>query len=76
MAIMNRMSEMEEKSREANNGNILFTEAESAEYRSLVDESAGLSARLRNMVSGKEAEMLKEREDLGAKLRERIKECS
>lgn len=28
------------------------------------------------MVSGKEAEMLKEREDLGAKLRERIKECS
>ena len=76
MAIMNRMSEMEEKSREANNGNILFTEAESAEYRSLVDESAGLSARLRNMVTGKEAEMLKEREDLGAKLRERIKECS
>ena len=76
MAIMNRMSEMEEKSREANNGNILFTEAESAEYRSLVDESAGLSARLRNMVSGKEAEMLKEREDLGAKLRERIKECA
>ena len=76
LAIMNRMSEMEEKSREANNGNILFTEAESAEYRSLVDESAGLSARLRNMVSGKEAEMLKEREDLGEKLRERIKECS
>ena len=76
LAIMNRMHEMEEKSREANNGNILFTEAESAEYRSLVDESAGLSARLRNMVSGKEAEMLKEREDLGAKRRERIKECS
>ena len=76
LAIMNRMSEMEEKSREANNGNILFTEAESAEYRSLVDESAGLSARLRNMVSGKEAEMLKEREDMGAKLRETIKKCS
>ena len=75
MAIMNRMSEMEDKSREANNGSILFTEAESAEYRSLVDESAGLSARLRNMVSGKEAEVLKEREDLGAKLRERIKAC-
>jgi len=76
LAIMSRMSEMEEKSREANNGNILFTEAESAEYRSLVDESAGLSARLRNMVSGKEAEMLKEREDMGAKLRETIKKCS
>ena len=76
LAIMSRMSEMEEKSREANNGNILFTEAESAEYRSLVDESAGLSARLRNMVSGKEAEVLKEREDMGAKLRETIKKCS
>ena len=53
MAIMNRMSEMEEKSREANNGSILFTEAESAEYRSLVDESAGLSARAKAMASGK-----------------------
>ena len=75
LQIMTRMSEMEDKSREANNGSILFTEAESAEYRSLVDESAGLSARLRNMVSGKEAEVLKEREDLGKQLRERIKAC-
>ena len=76
LQIMTRMSEMEDKSREANNGSILFTEAESAEYRSLVDESAGLSARLRNMVSGKEAEVLKEREDMGKKLRERIKACA
>jgi len=76
LAIMNRMHEMEEKSREANNGNILFTEAESAEYRSLVDESAGLSARAKAMASGKELEQIREREDLGAKLRERIKECS
>ena len=45
LAVMNRMHEMEEKSREANNGNILFNEQESAEYRSLCDESAGLSAR-------------------------------
>ena len=30
LAIMNRMHEMEEKSREANNGSILFTEAEAA----------------------------------------------
>ena len=74
-AIMSRMDEMEEKSRAANNGNIIFTDAESTEYRSLVDESAGLSARLRNLVTGKEAEVLKEREDLGAKLRERIKAC-
>ena len=77
LAIMNRMHEMEEKSREANNGNIiLFTEAESAEYRSLVDESAGLSARAKAMASGKELEQIREREDLGKQLRERIKECS
>ena len=31
LAIMNRMHEMEEKSREASTGSILFTEAESAE---------------------------------------------
>ncbi|MBR6605324.1 MAG: hypothetical protein IKK92_05590, partial [Prevotella sp.] len=72
---MNRMHEMEEKSREANNGNILFTEAESAEYRSLVDESAGLSARAKAMASGKELEQIREREDLGKQLRERIKAC-
>ena len=76
LAIMNRMHEMEEKSREANNGSILFTEAESAEYRSLVDESAGLSARAKAMASGKELEQIREREDMGKKLRERIKECS
>lgn len=76
LAIMNRMHEMEEKSREANNGNILFTEAESAEYRSLVDESAGLSARAKAMASGKELEQIREREDMGKKLRETIKECS
>ena len=76
LAIMNRMNEMEEKSREANNGNILFNEAESAEYRSLVDESAGLSARAKAMASGKELEQIREREDMGKKLRERIKECS
>ena len=75
LAIMNRMHEMEEKSREANNGNILFTEAESAEYRSLCDESAGLSARIKSMVSGKELRAIEEREDLGKQLRERIKAC-
>ena len=75
LAIMNRMHEMEEKSREANNGNILFTEAESAEYRSLCDESAGLSARIKSMVSGAELRAIEEREDLGKQLRERIKAC-
>ena len=76
LAIMNRMHEMEEKSREANNGSILFTEQESAEYRSLCDESAGLSARAKAMSSGKELEQIQEREDMGKKLRERIKACA
>ena len=76
LAIMNQMHEMEEKSREANNGEILFNEQEDAKYRSLCTESAGLSARLRNMVTGKEAEILKEREDKGKQLRERIKACA
>ena len=76
LAIMNRMHEMEEKSREANNGNILFTEAEDAEYRSLCAESAGLSTRAKAMASGKELEQIREREDMGKKLRETIKECS
>lgn len=75
LAVMNRMHEMEEKSREANNGNILFNEQESAEYRSLCDESAGLSARAKAMTSGAELKKIEEREDLGKKLRERIKAC-
>ena len=75
LAIMNRMHEMEEHSREANNGNILFTEQEDAEYRSLCAESAGLSTRAKAMASGKELEQIKEREDMGKKLRERIKAC-
>lgn len=75
LAIMNRMHEMEEKSREANNGNILFNEQEDAEYRSLCAESAGLSARAKALASGKELEQIQEREDMGKKLRERIKAC-
>ena len=74
-AIMDRMYEMEEKSREANNGKILFTEQESSEYRSLVDESAGLSARIKAMSSGNELREIQEREEKGAKLREMIKKC-
>ena len=76
LAIMDRMHEMEEKSREANSGKIIFTEDESAEYRSLCDESAGLSARIKNMASGKELRAIEEREDMGKKLRERIKACA
>ena len=75
LAIMSRMHEMEDKSREANDGKILFSEQESAEYRSLVDESAGLSARIKAMASGKELREIQEREEKGAKLREMIKKC-
>ena len=76
LQIMARMHEMQDKSREANNGLINFTEAEDIEFRSLVTESAGLSAEIKAMASGKEAEILREREDMGKKLRETIKECS
>ena len=75
LEIMNRMHEMEEKSREANNGEILFNEQEDAQYRSLCAESAGLSARAKAMASGEELKQIREREDLGKKLRERIKAC-
>ena len=56
LQIMARMHEMQDKSREANNGLINFTEAEDIEFRSLVTESAGLSAEIKAMASGKEAE--------------------
>jgi len=45
------------------------------EYDSLVRESAGLSARAKAMASGKELENIREREDVGAKLREMIADC-
>ena len=76
MAIMNQMHEMEEKSREANNGEILFTEQEDAQYRSLCAESVGLSTRAKAMATGKELDQIQEREDMGKKLRERIKACA
>ena len=76
LAIMNRMHEMEEKSREANNGEILFTREELTKYESLVAESSGLSARAKEMASGAELRMIEEREDMGKKLRERIKACA
>ena len=75
LEIMNRMHEMEEKSREANNGEILFNEQEDAQYRSLCAESSGLSARAKAMASGNELDQIQEREDMGKQLRERIKAC-
>ena len=75
LAVMNRMYEMEEQSRQANNGEILFNEQEDAQYRSLCAESAGLSARAKALASGEELKQIREREDKGKQLREQIKQC-
>ena len=45
------------------------------QYDALVRESAGLSARAKAMATGKELEQIREREDVGAKLREMIADC-
>ena len=74
-AIMNQIDEMEQKSREANNGNILFTEEESTKYDALVRESAGLSAKAKALASEAELAQIREREDKGKELREKINEC-
>ena len=76
LEIMDRMSEMEEKSREANDGKIMFNEQEDAEYRSLCTESAGLSARAKELASGQELAQIREREEKGKNLREQIKKCA
>ncbi len=44
-------------------------------YDQLVRESAGLSARIKSMASSAEAKNIREREDMGAKLREMIADC-
>ena len=74
-AIMNQIDEMEQKSREANNGNIMFTEEESTKYDALVRESAGLSAKAKALASEAELAQIREREDKGKELREKINEC-
>ena len=75
LQIMARMHEMQDKSREANNGLINFTEAEDVEFRSLVTESAGLSAQIKAMASGQELEQIRSREEKGKELRELIVKC-
>ena len=75
LQIMARMHEMQDKSREANNGLINFTEAEDIEFRSLVTESAGLSAEIKAMASASEAEQIRSREQKGKELRELIVKC-
>ena len=75
-AIWNEMDSMEQKSREANSGDIKFTDDEAAKYDALVRESAGLSAKAKALASDAELKNIREGENRAAKLREVIKKCS
>ena len=75
-AIWTKMDEMETRSREANNGEIKFTEEEATQYDALVRESAGLSARAKAMASNAELKNIRSNEDKAKHLRETIKKCS
>ena len=75
LAIWNEMDNMERQSREANNGEIKFTDSEAAKYDALVRESAGLSARAKAMASDAELKNIRSNEEKGAKLRELLKNC-
>ena len=74
-AIWTKMDEMEQKSREANGGEIKFTDEEAAQYDALVRESAGLSAKAKAMASDAELRNIRSKEEKGAKLREMLKNC-
>ena len=74
-AIMNQLDEMEQKSREANGGEIKFTEDEATKYDALVRESAGLSARAKELASDAEMAQIRSNEEKGAKLREMLQNC-
>ena len=88
--ILNKLDEMDEKTnaREAQIRALTSEEqkeereklmaeqrAQDIEYDALVRESAGLSARAKAMATGKDLEQIREREDMGAKLREMINDC-
>ena len=75
LAIWNEMDNMERQSREANNGEIKFTDSEAAKYDALVRESAGLSARAKAMASYAELKNIRSNEEKGAKLRELLQNC-
>lgn len=74
-AIMNRMDEIEVNSRKANNGQIVFTADEDAEFTALLRESEGLSARAKALASEAELAKIRENEEKGKQLRESIREC-
>ena len=75
-AIWTEMDAMEQKSREANDGNIKFTDEEAAKYDALVRESAGLSAKAKALASEAEMANIRSNENKAEKLRETIKDCS
>ena len=75
LAIWNEMDNMERLSREANGGEIKFTDTEAAKYDALVRESAGLSARAKAMASDAELKNICSNEEKGAKLREMLQNC-
>lgn len=75
LAILNQMDEMETRSREANNGEIKFTDAEAQQYDALVRESAGLSAKAKAMATGEELAQIRSNEEKGRQLREMLKKC-
>ena len=72
---MNRMDEIEVNSRKANNGQIVFTAEEDAEFTALLRESEGLSARAKALASEAELAKIRENEEKGKQLRESIREC-
>ena len=75
IAIWTKMDEMEERSREANDGKIRFTEEEADQYDALMRESAGLSVKAKVLATEAELKNIRSNDDLGAKVREQIKEC-
>ena len=75
-AIWEEMDKLEKQSREANGGDIKFTDEEAAKYDALVRESAGLSARAKAMASDAELQNMRSNEDKAKKLREMLKECA
>ena len=75
-AIWEEMDKLEKQSREANGGDIKFTDEEAAKYDALVRESAGLSARAKAMASDAELQNMRSNDDKAKKLREMLKECA
>jgi len=71
-----KMRELDpEKDKEQREKLMAEQRAQDIEYDALVRESAGLSARAKAMATGKELEQIREREDMGAKLRELVADC-